>query len=123
MSMKITRLQVLFSILAAIVLAAIGLRLIGRPILVTWVRAHATVRLVESPPGGRFGVAVFRYPRMGHVPELLGLGQGYVQLYELDSGEVFQEKVAPDLAAIHLFAWGPSSVTIQGFVEWEIPGR
>jgi hypothetical protein len=60
---------------------------------------------------------------LGDIPECLGFGQGYVQLYDTATGQVLQEKVADDLGAIHLFAWGPSSVTISGFAEWEFPGR
>lgn len=120
--MKIKRTKILVAVLLGVVAGALLFQFIGRPMFVTWLRAHSTVRLVESPPGGRFSVAVFRYPRLGDIPECLGFGQGYVQLYDTATGQVLQEKVTDDLAAIHLFAWGPSSVTIGGFAEWEVPG-
>jgi hypothetical protein len=120
--MNISRKKLLVMSLLGVVLSVLALQFIGRPMFVTWLRAHSTVRMVQTPPGGRYSVAVYRYPRLADIPECLGFGQGYVQLYNTASGQVLQEKAADDLAAIHLFAWGPSSVTISGFVEWNVPG-
>lgn len=119
--MNITRKKILVAVLVGVVGGALALQFIGRRVFVTWLRAHSTVRMVQSPPGGRYSIAVYRYPRLGDIPELLGFGQGYVQLYDTATERVLQEKVADDLAAIHLFAWGPSSVTISGFAEWAVP--
>ena len=120
--MKITRKKILAVVLLGVIAGALVLQFIAKPICVTWLRAHSTVWMVQSPPGGRHSVAVYRYPKLRHVPEYLGFGQGYVQLYDKDTGRVLQEKVTDDLAAIRLFAWGPRSVTISGFVEWDVPG-
>jgi hypothetical protein len=120
--MTITRKRIWAAVLITVVTLPLALKFVARPMFITWLRAHATVRMLQSPPGGQFGIAVFRYPRLGDFPEMAGFGQGYVQLYEIGTGQVLQEKVADDLAAVHLFAWGPSSVTISGFAEWEVPG-
>jgi hypothetical protein len=120
--MNTTRKKILVAVLLGVVVGALGLQFIARPMFVTWLRAHSIVRMVQSPPGGRYALAVYRYPRLGDIPECLGFGQGYVQLYDTGTERVLQEKVADDLAAIHLFAWGPSSVTIIGFAEWKVPG-
>src|SRR4051794_10109808 len=97
------------------------LQFLGRPIAITFLRAHATVYRVDAPPGGRFGVVMFRYPRLRHLPEILGLGEGYLQLYEIGTGRVLQEKTAEELSAIRMSAWSSSSVSLQGFVEWPLP--
>ncbi len=102
-------------------LVALQARFIGGAAFTTWLRAHATVRSVQSPPGGRLSVAIHQYPQLGGVTECLGFGQGYVQLYEPETGTVLHEKTADDLAAIRAFAWGQKSVVIDGFAEWEIP--
>jgi hypothetical protein len=122
MTMISTRRKVWIAVLVAVVMGVLAFEFLARPIFTTWLRAHATVRMVQSPPGGKFGVAVFRYPRLGQIPEMFGFGQGYVQLYEIETGRVLQEKVADDLTGVRLFAWGPSSVSIAGFAEWQIPG-
>jgi hypothetical protein len=122
MLMKITRKKILGALLLAVVAGALVLQFIAKPVCVTWLRAHSTVLMVQSPPGGRHSVAVYRYPKLRHLPEYLGFGQGYVQLYDKESGRVLEEKVADDLAAVRLFAWGPRSVSITGFAEWDVPG-
>lgn len=100
----------------------LALHFIGKPVFVTWLRAHSTVRMLQASPDGRYNIAVYRYPRLADVPEVLGFGQGYVQLYEVRSSpRVLNEQVVEDLAAIHLFAWMPSSVSIVGFAEWNLP--
>jgi hypothetical protein len=76
---------------------------------------------VDAPPGGRFEVVMFKYPTLRHLPEILGLGEGYGQLYEIGTGRVLQEKSAEELSAIRMFAWSNSSVSVQGFVEWPLP--
>jgi hypothetical protein len=120
--MKITRKKVLVAVLLGVVAGALTLQFIGRPIFVTWLRARSTVWLLTSPPGRRYSLAVYRYPRLGAIPECLGFGQGYVQLYDQATGRILHEKVADDLAAINFFMWGTSSVTVRGFAEWEVPG-
>jgi hypothetical protein len=107
--------------LVTVVSGALLLQFVGKPLFVSWLRAHSTVSMVQAQPGGRHKIAVYRYPKMHNIPECLGFGQGYVQLYETDSGHVLQEKVANDLAAINLFAWGPTWVSINGFAEWQTP--
>ncbi len=120
--MKHPRTKLLLGALIGVVAFALILKFVGTPMFVTWLRAHSTVQMLNSPPGGRYSVAVFRYPRLGDIPECLGFGQGYVQLYQPGTGKVLQEKVADDLALIGLFAWGASDVTISGFAKWETPG-
>jgi len=120
--MKFTRKRIFFGVLLGFFAAALLLYCIPRAIYVTWLRAHSTVVMLQSPPGGRHAVAVYRYPKLDHVPEYLGFGQGYVQLYDKATGRILEEKVADDLAAIRLFAWAPRSVTISGFAEWDVPG-
>jgi hypothetical protein len=121
--MNITRRKALGAVLGCVLVGTLGVQWIGKPAFVIWLRAHSTVRLVEKPPGGHFSIAVYRYPRLKDIPEYLGLGQGYVQLFETHTGKVLQEKAAEDLTAIRNFAWGPASVTIDGFAEWPVAGR
>jgi hypothetical protein len=82
MTMNTTRKKILVAVLLGVVVGALELQFIARPMFVTWLRAHSTVRMVQSPPGGRYSLAVYRYPRLGDIPECLGFGQGYVQLYD-----------------------------------------
>src|SRR2546426_10940738 len=104
MTMNITRKKLLATVLVGIVAGTLVLQFIAKPVCVMWLRAHSTVWMLESPPGSRHSIALYRYPNLRHVPEYLGFGQGYVQLYDKDTGRILQEKVADDLAAIHLFA-------------------
>ena len=122
MLVKISRKNILGAALLAVVVGALMLHFVAKPVCVTWLRAHSTALMVQSPPGGNYSVAVYRYPKLRHLPEYLGFGQGYVQLYDKESGRVLEEKVAEDLGAIRNFAWQPRSVSIAGFAEWDIPG-
>ncbi len=120
--MNTSRRKTLLSLAVGILAGGLVLQSIGKHIAVTWLRRHSTLRTMQSPPGGRYGVAVYGYPRLADIPECVGFGQGYVHVYELSTGRVLQEKVAEDLGGIHLFAWGPTNVTISGFAEWQVPG-
>jgi hypothetical protein len=122
--MHLTRKNLLLALLAGVIAMALALQFIGKPVFVTWLRAHSTVRMLLASPDGRYNITVYRYPRLADVPEVLGFGQGYVQLYEVRSSpRVLNEQVAEDLAAIHRFTWMPSSVEIVGFAEWKLPSQ
>ena len=116
-----TRTKALVVVLGAVLVGVTALKFIAGPVFTIWLRAHSTVWMVQSPPGGRLWVAVHRLPRLGDVPECLGFGQGYVQLYEPGRGRVFQDERVEDLASIRTFAWGVSSVSISGVGEWALP--
>jgi hypothetical protein len=122
MLMKITRRKIFGALLLAVIAGALVLQFIAKPICVTWLRAHSTVLMVQSPPGGDHAITVYRYPKLRHIPDYLGFGQGYVQLYDKHSGRVVEEKVTDDVEAIRFFAWGGRNVSIPGFAEWDVPG-
>jgi hypothetical protein len=122
MLMKITRKKLRLTVLLGALVGGLLLYFVPKTIYITWLRAHSTVVMMQSPPGGRHAIAVYRYPKLGHVPDYLGFGQGYVQLYDKETGRILEEKVTDDVAAIHFFAWGGRSVEIPGFVEWDVPG-
>jgi hypothetical protein len=119
--MNITRKKLLIGVLVGVIAGALMVQFIGKPVFVTWLRAHSTVWSLHSPAGSSHAVAIYRYPKLRHIPDYFGFGQGYVQLFDKITGHVWEEKVTHDLGAIHLFAWGPTSVDISGFAQWELP--
>jgi len=119
--MRVTRKQAIVGLFLVVVVGALALEFICRPMFALFLRTNSTVYRWERPPGARLSVAVYRYPRLGRLPQYLGFGEGYMQLLDSEIGKVYEDVVVEDLAAVNAFAWAPSKVIISGIGEWEYP--
>ena len=57
----------------------------------TYLHSHATLWTHITSPDGRFAVATYRFPELHDMPEILGLGQGFVQVLDTRSRKSLSE--------------------------------
>ena len=82
----------------------------------------------DKSQGGKYQIAMYRYPQLRDFPECFGFGQGFVQLQETASGMVLAEKHADDLGPLNAFKWTATNVIIYRgsgvsdvFADWSLP--
>ena len=115
------RLLIIATCAIALVGAIICLKSLGRSLVTSYLKTHATQEHVMGSEDGRFQIVIFRYPHPRDIPETLGFGQGFVQLQQFGSGKVLAQKDAADLAQLNAWKWTSNRVTITGFAEWDLP--
>src|ERR1051325_11249597 len=108
--MKPKRRRILGIMLPGFGVGILGLLFLGKTMGTLWLRSHSTVYLLERPAGFQLSIAVHRYPRLAHFPEYLGFGEGFVQLFDRETGKVFEDVTVEDLGSVNTFAWGSLTV-------------
>ena len=116
-------------VIAACVLGCGLLFLAGEISTRVYLKTHATgcgIIKIQSR-GGKFQIAMYRYPRLRDIPETLGFGQGFLQLQEAASGKVIAQKRAQDLGTLSSYRWSETNVIIyqvpemNEFAKWDLP--
>ena len=113
------------AIFAALILlfvaVIITLKTVGSRLVTTHLISNATPWQAEVSADRRFQIVPYRYPLYNDIPEILGFGQGFVELQLVASGKVLERKQVEDLAAINCFRWTSNTVSICDVVEWSLP--
>jgi hypothetical protein len=116
-------------IIAACGVGGVILFFVGDICARVYLKTHATpcgIVKIQSR-GGKFQIAMYRYPRLQDIPETLGFGQGFVQLQETASKKVFAQKRAQDLGTLSWYRWSETNVIIYQvpekteFAKWDLP--
>ena len=87
----------------------------------TYLHSHATLWTHITSPDGRFAVATYRFPELHDLPEILGFGQGFMQVLDTRSGKVVVARDADDLTQLNTLLWGTNELEIPGFLQIVLP--